>query len=165
MGCQKPFAQFMKLQPMDDEQDPSIMLQSEVIHRHQDAPFYTSLHLGDDIVHNCMPDSGASTNVMPLSVMRQLGVNVHKPYKNVYGLDSKSMEVHGLIKDIVVKLVASPDISTIMDIMVVHLLATYGMLLSRKFSTGLGGTIQMDLSFSSIPNPDGWLIQITRECK
>ena len=112
-GCQKPVAQFLKLEPIDDEQDPPIMLQSEVIHRHRDAPCYMSLHFGDDIVHNCMLDSGASTNVMPLSVMRQLGLSVHRPYRNICGLDSKSMEVHGLIKDVIVQLIASLDISTI----------------------------------------------------
>ena len=67
----------MKLEPIDEEQDPPIMLQSEVIHRHRNPLFYMPLHIGDDILHNCMLDSGASTNVMPLSVMRQLGLNVH----------------------------------------------------------------------------------------
>ena len=95
--------------------------------------------------------------------MRQLGLNVHRPYRNVCGLDSKSMEVHGLIKDVVVQLVASTDISTIMDIGVVDLPPTYGMLLS--ISTTLGGTNQMDLSFASIPNPEDRLVRIPREPK
>lgn len=84
--CQIQVVDHMKLQLVEEEQDQPIMLQSEIIHRHRDAPFYMSLHVGDDIFHNCMLDSEASTNVMPLSVMRQLGLNVHKPYRNSEGL-------------------------------------------------------------------------------
>lgn len=87
-----------------------------------------SLHLGSDILHNYVLDSEASTNVMPLNVMRQLELEVHQPYRNVCGLDSRSMLVHGLIKDMVVRLAASPDISTIMDIVVIDLPPSYGML-------------------------------------
>ena len=139
--CQNLVVQFMKLKPIDDKKDTPIMLQIEVIHRHQDASFYMSLHIGDEILHNFMLDSGASTNVIPLSVMRHLGLNIHKTYRNVCGIYSNSMEVHGLIKDMVVKLVSSLDISTIVDIVVVDIPATYGMLLSRTFSTCLGVTI------------------------
>lgn len=147
---------------MEEEQDPPIMLQSEIIHWYRDALFYMLLHLGNDIIHICMPNSRASANVMPLSVVRQLGLEVHRPYRNVYGLDSKAMLIHGLIKDVVVHLVASPDISTIMDIVIDDLPPSYGEILPRKFSTSLSGTIQMDLSFVSIPNPGGWLVKILR---
>lgn len=163
--CQTQVVEHLKLRPMEEEQDPPIILQSEIIHRYMDAPFYMSLQVGDDIIHNCMLDSGASANVMSLSVMRQLELEVHRSYRNICGLDSKSMEVHGLIKDVVVHLVASPDISTIMNVMVVDLPATYGMLLSRKFFASFGGMIQMDLSFVSIPNPNGRLVQIMRDLK
>lgn len=75
------------------------------------------------------------------------------------------MPIHGLIKDTVIHLIASPDISTIMDIVVVDLPPLYGMLLSRKFSASLGGTLQMDLTFAFIPNPEGKLVKIWRERK
>lgn len=52
-----------------------------------------------------------------------------------------------------------------MDIVVVDLSTAYGMLLSQKFSSSLEGTIEMDLSFTSIPNLDGRLVQIMRDPK
>lgn len=152
-------------QVVEEESDPWIMLQIEIIHWYRDVPFYMSLHLGNDILHNCMLDSGASANVMPISVMKQLGLDVHRPYGNVCRLDSRSMSIHDVIKDMVVRLIASQDISIIMDIVVVDLPPSYGMLLSRKFSSSLSGTIQMDLSFASIPNPEGRLVRIMREPK
>lgn len=74
---QNQVSEFLKLNEDEGEQDPPIVLQSEIINRYKDASFYLSLHMGNDILHNCMLDSWASTNVMPLSVMRQLGLEVH----------------------------------------------------------------------------------------
>ena len=159
--CQEQVAKHMGLhQVVENKSDPPIMLQSDIIHRYRDAPFYMSLHLGSDILHNCMLDSGVSANVMPLSVMKELGLDVNRPYRNVCGLDSRSMSVHGPIKDIIVCFATSPDISTIMNIVVVDLPPSYGMLLSHKFSTSVNGTIQMDLSFTSILNLEGCLVRI-----
>lgn len=112
-----------------------------------------------------MLDSRASVNVIPLSVMRQLGLEAHPPYRNVCGLDSKAMPIHGFIKNMVVYLVTSPDISTIIDVLVVDLSPPYGILLSRKFLSSLGGTLQMDLTFTSIPNPEGRLVKVWGEPK
>jgi hypothetical protein len=47
-----------------------------------------------------MLDSGASTNVMTLKVMKQLGLEITRPYGNVCGIDSKSIGVCGLIEDL-----------------------------------------------------------------
>lgn len=96
-GSQSHTSEMLGLHVKKDESDPPIMLQSEVINRIGIPPFYMSLNLGRDIVHNCMLDSRASTNVMPLRVMRQLGLDVHRPYRNMCGLDSKSMPVQGVI--------------------------------------------------------------------
>ena len=164
--CQEQVVGNMGLsQVAKEESDPPILLQSETIHRYRDAPFHMSLYLCQDILQNCIMEFGVSTNVMPLSVMEQLGLSVHRPYRNVCGLDSRSMPIHGVTKDMVVYLTTCPDISTIMDIVVVDLPPSYGMLLSIKFSASFGGTIQMDLSYASIPNPEGRLVRIMREPK
>jgi hypothetical protein len=85
--------------------------------------------MGYIVLHNYMLASRAFANVIPLSVIQQLDLNVTRPYKSVFGLDFRAMYTHGLIKDVVVHLVASPDISMIMDIVVVDLPPSYGMLL------------------------------------
>lgn len=141
------------------------MLQREIIHRYKDSLFYLLLHMGSDVLHNCTMYSWESMNVMPLSMMRKLRLEVHRPYRNVRGLGSKAMHVHGLIKDMVFHLITSPDINTVMDILFVDLPPTYGMLLSCKFSASLGGTLQMDLSFTSISNHEGHLVKVLREPK
>lgn len=66
-------------------------------------------------------------------------------------MDSREIKVCGLIKDFQVKLVAYPDISLLMDVVVIDVMDAWGMLLSRKWVANLGGSIQMDLSYATIP--------------
>ena len=39
----------------------------------------------------------------------------------------------------------------------------WGMLLSRKTGADLGGNIQMDLTYATIPTPEGTCIRLNRE--
>jgi len=43
------------------------------------------------LLHNCILDSRASTNVMALKVMSQLGLKITRPYRNVCGIDSRDI--------------------------------------------------------------------------
>jgi hypothetical protein len=54
-------------------------------------------------------------------------------------MDSKKIEVHGLIKSLQVHLVAFPDMMIEMDIVVIDVPDARGMLLSRKIAIDLGG--------------------------
>ena len=38
------------------------------------APFYITLNIHDQLLHNCMLDSEASHNVMPKTIMERLGL-------------------------------------------------------------------------------------------
>jgi hypothetical protein len=67
-------------------------------------PFYLSLGINGFRLNNCMLDSGASTNVMSLKVMKQLGLKTTRPYGNVCGIDSRKVKVYGLIEDVEVYL-------------------------------------------------------------
>jgi len=91
---------------------------------------------------------------MPLKVMKQLGLNITRPYKKVCGCNSKLVEVEGLIKDLNVSLAMNPDISLLMDIVVIDVLDVWGMFLSRKWGATIGGHLQMDLSYATIPQSD-----------
>ncbi len=95
--------------------------------------------------------------------MNQLGLEVTRPYGNICEIDSKQVEVHKVIRDLKVNLNAYSDISTLMDVIVVDIPASYGMLLSRKWGSNIGGTIQMDLSYASFPNYKGEMITVYRE--
>ena len=54
------------------------------------------------IVHNAMIDSSASHNLM--RVVESLGIEVTRPYKDLYSFDSNKVKCLGLIKDMVVTL-------------------------------------------------------------
>jgi hypothetical protein len=56
-------------------------------------PFYISLNVHDKILHNCLLDSGASHNLMPKAVMDELGLEVTKPYQDLFSFDSRKSDV------------------------------------------------------------------------
>lgn len=79
-------------------------------------PFYISLNVHDKILHNCLMDYGASHNVMLKVVMDELGLEITKPYQDLYSFDSKRVKCLGVIKDPVVSLSRLPMKSIVMDI-------------------------------------------------
>jgi hypothetical protein len=66
-----------------------------------------------------MLDFGASSNVMTRNVMEQLNLRISRPYHNVCAMDSRQIEVHGLIKDLQLHLAVYLDISVLMDVVVI----------------------------------------------
>jgi len=50
-------------------------------------PFYVSLNIHDMILHNVMLDSRASHNLMPKSIMDHLGLQITRPYKDLFSFD------------------------------------------------------------------------------
>jgi hypothetical protein len=68
------------------------------------APFYITLNIHDQLLHNCMLDSGASHNVMPKTIMERLGLQITRPYGDLYSFDSRKVKCMGMIKDLVVTL-------------------------------------------------------------
>jgi hypothetical protein len=102
-----------------------------------------------------MLDYGASINVMYLKVMNQLGLKITRPYRNVCKIDSKANKVCGVIKDLKVHLATYLEVSLSMDVIVIDVHDACGMLLSRKWVAISGGSIQMDLSYATIPIGDG----------
>jgi hypothetical protein len=117
-----------------------------------DVPsFYVSLKIHDMTLHNAMLDSGASHNLMPKVVMDQLGMDITSPYKYLFSFDSRKVKLLGLIKDMVVYLSQIPEKNMVMDVVVVDIPPKFGMLLSRSWATKLKGTLQMDMSYATIP--------------
>jgi ribonuclease HI len=115
------------------------------------APFYISLNIHDLILHNAMLDSGASHNLMPKAVMEKLGLEVTRPYKDLHSFDSNKVKCIGLIKDLCITLVQIPAKSMVMDVVVADIPPKYGMLLSRSWGAKLKGTLQLDMSYATIP--------------
>jgi hypothetical protein len=63
--------------------------------------------------------------------------------------------VSGIIEDVEVYLWYFPHISLIMNIVVIDVPDSWGMLLSRSWSSTLGGFLNMDLTHAHIPIGDG----------
>jgi hypothetical protein len=128
-------------------------------------PFYTSLNIHDKVLHNCLMDSGASHNLMPKTVMEELGLEVTKAYHDLYSFDSRRVQCLGVIKDLVVSLFQLPMKSVVMDIVVADVPPKFGMLLSRSWIKKLGGTLQMDLTYATIPVFGGEHRRLYREAQ
>ena len=102
------------------------------------------------ILHNCLLDSRASHNLMPKAVMDDLGLTITKLYHDLLSFDSRKFKCLGLIKDLVVNLTQLPSKSIMMDI-VADIPPKFGLLMSWSWSKRLGGTLQMDLTYATIP--------------
>lgn len=98
-----------------------------------------------------MIDSGATVNIMPEDIMKELGMHVDTPYDKCYAMDNRLVPVVGIMKDVEFRFPAYLDTAYKTDIIVVQVLANYGMLLSRHWSNLVGGHVQLDLSYATIP--------------
>jgi ribonuclease HI len=110
-------------------------------------------------------DSGASHNLMPKTVMEELGLEVTQAYHDLYSFDSRRVQCLGVIKDLVVTLFQLPMKSLVMDIVVADVPPKFGMLLSRYWIKILGGTLQMDLTYATIPVFGGEHRRLYREAQ
>ena len=96
-------------------------------------PFYISLR-----GHKMF---GASHNLMPKVVMDGLGLDITKPYSDLFSFDSRKVKCLGLIKDLVVILHQIPKKSIVIDVVVANLPPKCGMFLSRSWEKEIKGTL------------------------
>jgi hypothetical protein len=157
-----PSTDFISLQ----DERPAVVLGPMVEDRDDSSPpFYTSLNIHDKVLHNCLMDSGASHNLMPKAVMEELGLEVTRAYHDLYSFDSRRVPCLGVIKDLAVSLFQLPMKSMVMDIVVADVPPKFGMLLSRSWIKRLGGTLQMDLTYATIPVFGGEHRRLYREAQ
>jgi hypothetical protein len=68
------------------------------------SPFYITQTVHDHLLHNYMLDSGASHNLMPKVIMENLGLEITRPYQDLYSFDSRRVKCLHMIKYLVVNL-------------------------------------------------------------
>jgi hypothetical protein len=78
-------------------------------------------------------------------------------------MDAKEIRVYGVIKKLHVKLGDYPDLSIVMDIVVIDISISWGMFISRKWVADLRGFVQMDFSYATISTPKGNFVTMHRE--
>ena len=103
------------------------------------------------ILHNVMVYSGASHDLMPRVVVESLGLEITRPYKDLFSFDSRKVICMGLIEDMVVTLAQIPSKSIIMDVVVADIHPKFDMLLSRYWASKIKGSLHMDMSDATIP--------------
>ena len=101
-------------------------------------------------LHNAMLDLGASNNHMPKVIMERMGLEITRPYKDLFSFYSKRVQCIGLIKDVVVGLTQVPAKTMVMEIVVADIPPKFGMFLSRSWAANIKGTMQMDLTYATI---------------
>ena len=100
---------------------------------------------------------------MPKSMMVDLGLNITKPYHDLFSFESRKVKCLGLIKYLVINLSKLPSKIIVMDIVVADIPPKFGLLLSLSWIKRLSGTLQMDLTYGINPMFGGETKRLYRE--
>ena len=109
-------------------------------------PFLLTFEIFNYNVHNCLVDSGASINVMPLSVCKRINGQPKPSTWQVIQLGRTTVKVIGEMEDVLIRLSANEKVCQYIDIVVVDILDAYGLVLSRDWSARLDGYFASDWS-------------------
>ena len=102
-------------------------------------------------VHNCLVDSRASLNVMPLLVCKKINGKPTPSTSQMIQLDRTAVKVAGEMKNVLIRLVANERVCQYIDIMVVDIPESYGLILSRDWSEKLNGYFATNWSHLWLP--------------
>ena len=69
----------------------------------------------------------------------------------------------GIILGFQVRLAKYTDIHLNMDILIIDVLDKWGMLLSRKWAIDLGGSVQMDWTYATVPLSEDTMVKLHSE--
>ena len=78
-------------------------------------------------------------------------------------MDSRPVECKGVIENSKMKLAAYPDVEITMNVLVIDIPDVWGMLLSREWAAKLGGSIQLDLTYATVPISEMASIKLMNE--
>ena len=78
---------------------------------------------------------------MPRRIMDQLGLEVNRPYIDIFSFDSNKFKCLVLIKDLVISLAQILAKNLVMDVVVADIFSNFGMLLSRIWVAKLKGAL------------------------
>ena len=103
-------------------------------------------------MHNYLVDSGASINVMPLSVCNRINGQPKPSTWQVIQLDRTTVKVIGEMEDVLIHLSTDERLCQYIDILVDDILDAYGLILSRDWSARLDGYFASDWSHLWFPD-------------
>ena len=115
-------------------------------------PFLLTYEIYNKNVHNCLIDSGASSNIMPKSVCAKLNITPQSSLVHIIQLDRTRVEVLGELKSVTIRLSSNPKVVQIIDILVAEIPKFYGLILSRDWSKKIQGYFSTDWSHMWLPH-------------
>ena len=131
-------------------------------------PFFISLETEELIIHNCMVDSGDTHNIMPLPIMKTIGIGFTRNYEDGecrFSIDSIRVPAYGDINYFCAWISLAPHITTIFTIIVVNLPLADNLVLGQEWSYPHGGYIMNDKSFLMILNKDDDFTRVPQEAR
>lgn len=114
-------------------------------------PFLLTFEIFNYNVHNCLVDSGASTNVMPLSVCKKKNIQPEKADAKIIHLDKSQVPAVGELNNVVIRVSFDSRVHQCIDIIVIDIPEAYGLLLSRDWLSKLQGYFAIDWSHLWLP--------------
>jgi hypothetical protein len=126
-------------------------------------PFYISIENHDVALHNCLVDTSATNNIMPLAVMEVSSMICTKYYEigeSIYVVDSTKVPAYREINDFYAWITTTPHIITIFNIIVVDIPPTYRVVLGRDWTSTIIGYIMNDESCMILLGKEGAMIKV-----
>lgn len=133
------------------ESPHSIMNVVNTNSRGSTPPFLLSFNIFNFNVHNCLIDSGASTNVMPLSIWKKLNIRLEKTETRIVQLDKSQVPVIGELNSVLIRLSSDSRVHQCINIVIVDIPEAYNFLLSWDWSSKMQGYFDIDWSHLWLP--------------
>jgi len=119
--------------------------------RYHTPPFLLTCEIFNKNVHNCLVDSGASSNILPKSICTKLNVQPQKSVVHIVQLDQSQVEVIGELNQVTIRLSSNPKVCQVIDILVANIPKLYGLILKRDWLEKLHGYFATDWSHMWLP--------------
>jgi hypothetical protein len=97
-------------------------------------------------VHNCLEDLGVSYNIIPFSICQKINVVLQIRRTRIIQLDKTDIEEKSELKDVLIILSSDHGVHQTIDIIVVDIPESYGLLLNKDWSEKNQGYFSTDWS-------------------
>jgi len=103
------------------------------------TPFLFTFEMFNKKVHNCLVDYTMSSNVMPYAICKKLNVEPLITNAQIVRLVHSRVKVMGELRDVLIRLASNSKVRQVIDVIFMDILESYGLLLSRDWSSKLNG--------------------------
>jgi len=85
-------------------------------------PFLLTFEIFNKNIHNCLINSGASSNILPRTICVKLNAQPQKSVVHIVQLDRSQVKVIGELNQVTIRLSSNPKVCQVMDILVTDIL-------------------------------------------